>query len=72
MVDQFGNQPELPYPWAPWHVGDPIHMEYALRDAELDAGVKNRLLATHFETVAGVHEAIAQGARRAAELVGGG
>jgi hypothetical protein len=71
MVDQVGG-PESWYTWVPRNVGDPIHMEYALRDAELDAGVRNRLLATHFETVAGVHEAIAQGARQAAELVGGG
>jgi hypothetical protein len=71
MVEQVGG-PESSYTWVPRHVGDPIHMEYALHDAELDSGVRNRLLATHFETVAAVHEAIAQGARRAAELVGGG
>ncbi len=50
---------------------DPIWMEYALLDSELEAGVKNRLLAAQFETVAAVHTALAQGASQAAKIMAG-
>jgi hypothetical protein len=49
---------------------DPIWMEYALQEVELEADVRNRLLATQFETVAAVHTALAQGAKQAAEVLG--
>ena len=49
---------------------DPIWMEYALAEVELEASVRNQLLATQFETVAAVHGALAQGAKQAAEILG--
>jgi hypothetical protein len=49
---------------------DPIWMEYALQEVELEADVRNRLLATQFATVAAVHTALAEGAKQAAEVLG--
>jgi hypothetical protein len=49
---------------------DPIWMEYALQEVELEADVRSRLLAIQFETVAAVHEALAQGAKQAAAALG--
>ncbi len=49
---------------------DPIWMEYALQEVELEAGTRNQLLATQFETVAAVHDALAQGAKQAAAILG--
>jgi hypothetical protein len=58
-----------PKPW----VDPPISMlEYAMQEGEIDAAVKNGLLAAQFETTAEVHEAIAKGARTAAELLRAG
>ncbi len=50
---------------------DPIWMEYILREVELEEQVRNRLLASHFETLAAVHKAYAEGATRAAKALGG-
>lgn len=50
---------------------DPIWMEYILREVELEEHVRNRLLATQFETLAAVHTALANGAKQAAETLGG-
>lgn len=49
---------------------DPIWMEYILREVELEEQVRNRLLATQFETLAAVHTALADGAKQAAETLG--
>jgi hypothetical protein len=45
-------------------------MEYALQEVELEADVRNTLLAAQFETVAAVHAALAKGAKQAAEILG--
>jgi hypothetical protein len=50
---------------------DPGWMEYALQDSELDNNVKSRLLASQFNMVAAVHNAIAEGASEAARIIGG-
>ena len=49
---------------------DPIWMEYALQEVELEANVRNSLLAAQFQTVAAVHTALAEGAKQAAEVLG--
>jgi hypothetical protein len=48
---------------------DPIWMEYALQEVELEANVRNSLLAAQFQTVAAVHTALAEGAKQAAEVL---
>jgi len=50
---------------------DPAWMEYALQESELEANVKSRLLASQFNTIAAVHNAIAEGASEAAKIIGG-
>jgi hypothetical protein len=63
-----------PFPWLPKRFVDPpiSMLEYAMQEGELDAERRNSLLAAQFITTAEVHEAIAKGARTAAEILGGG
>jgi hypothetical protein len=51
---------------------DPIWMEYVLKELEVSLDVKQALAATQFETLAAMHTALAEGARKAAGILGGG
>ena len=48
---------------------DPAWMEYVLEEGEFDQEVKAQLLAAALETMAGVNDALAAGARQAAGIV---
>jgi hypothetical protein len=63
---------QLAYRWPPGPVTDPVWMEYLLHDVEFDAGVRNRILAAQFETLANVHTARAQGYMNVVKILGGG
>ena len=58
-------------PWLHPHRGDPIDMEYVLEAMELEPDVRSSLLAASFETMAEIHAAVARGATKAAEILGG-
>ena len=55
-----------------WHrpgiITDPIWMEYAIEG--VDPATRNQLAAVRLETVAAVYSAIAEGAAKAAKIVG--
>lgn len=59
-----------------WHrpgvIADPIWMEYAVRELEVESETKSQLIATQFEALAAVHTALADGARKASQILGGG
>jgi hypothetical protein len=58
------------FPFWKWHPGpitDRIDMEFVLE--ELEAGVRTELIANRLETGAAVHQNIADGARKAAEIL---
>jgi hypothetical protein len=57
--------------WRPRWVTDPIFMEYVLREVEIEAELKNRLIEIELGTLANIHSAIAEGARAAQEAIGG-
>jgi hypothetical protein len=67
------TQREL-FRWNPHIIADPpiSMLEYAMHEGDLSPQVRNQLLAAQFETTAAVYEAVALGARKAAELLGGG
>jgi hypothetical protein len=55
-----------PFPWFP----DPFDMEYVL-DRIDDEGQRKAMLATSFTTMAAIYQALARGAEKAAEIIGG-
>jgi hypothetical protein len=57
--------------WNPYHVGDPFDMEFVL-DKINDEEQRNALLANSFNTVAEMHQALAAGAKKAAQIIAGG
>ncbi|MET8628739.1 hypothetical protein ABZW30_34215 [Kitasatospora sp. NPDC004669] len=57
-----------PFPHRP-HPGDPIDMEFILD--KLAPDTRNQLIAVRLEAVAAVHQAVAEGARKAASLIAG-
>jgi hypothetical protein len=48
---------------------DPIYMEFVIEQG--DPAAKNQLLAVRFQTVAAVFRAMADGAEKAAQILGG-
>jgi hypothetical protein len=52
--------------------GDPIWMEYALKELELESGQRSKILGVYLEAVAKINEAEAAAARQVAGILGAG
>ena len=66
------NIGELPsaFRFRPHPATDFIDMEFVIR--EIDEGLRARVIAANFETVAAVHRALADGAAKVAGILAGG
>ncbi len=66
------NIPELPaaFRFRPHPATDFIDMEFVLQ--EIEQNLRPQVIATTFETVAAMHNALAAGAAKIAKIVGGG
>jgi hypothetical protein len=56
--------------WRPVPIGDWIDMEFVLQEVGED--VRSEVLAAQLETMANVHENIAEGAKKIANIIRGG
>ena len=70
------GKPELPIAelparlkWRPGPITDWIDMEFVLQ--EIEAGLRNQVIAAQFETLANVHRTLADGATKVANIIGG-
>lgn len=64
---EFAEQLPPRFRWRPGPITDRIDMEYVLE--ELEQGVKNQVIAAHFETVSAMYKTMAEGAAKIAGIV---
>ena len=70
------GKPELPISelptrlkWRPGPMTDWIDMEFVIQ--EIEAGIRNQVIAAQFETLANVHRTLADGAAKVANIISG-